>query len=123
MLLRAAFLWTALVAAPVNAQIAAASAGEERQDVSAFDHAGIVDDQALGTIVGRENLGLQIASANQRNTVSNNSVTGNSVTGTVAIDGNAFQNLQGLAVINANSGNNVAINSAMNVTINLAPMR
>ena len=29
-------------------------------------------------------------------------------------------NLQGLAVISANSGNNVAINSAMNVTINLA---
>ena len=48
-------------------------------------------------------------------------VTGTSTTGNVQIVGNAFQNLQGLAVINANSGNNVAINAALNVTVNLAP--
>ncbi len=123
MLLRAVFLLTAIVATPALAQTGAQTG--ERHDVSeaAFDSAGAVDDQALGTITGRENLGQMIANANQRNTVANNSVTGNSVTGSVAIDGNAFQNLQGLAVINANSGNNVAINSAMNVTINLAPMQ
>ena len=60
-----------------------------------------------------------IAAADQRNVVANNSVSGNSVTGDVVIDGNAFQNVQGLAVISANTGNNVAINSAMNVTINM----
>lgn len=80
-----------------------------------------VDDSALRQVTGREDTGTMIASSTQRNTVSNNSVTGNSVTGSVQIDGNAFQNLQGLAVINANSGNNVAINSSMNVTVNLAP--
>jgi hypothetical protein len=79
-----------------------------------------VNDGDLGKTTGREDTGTMIANATQRNTVANNSVTGNSVTGNVEIDGNAFQNLQGLAVISANSGNNVAINSAMNVTINLA---
>lgn len=73
----------------------------------------------LGRIAGREDTGTQVASATQRNTVANNSVVGNSVTGNIVIDGNAFSNLQGMAVINANSGNNVAINSAMNVNINL----
>lgn len=75
----------------------------------------------LGGVTGREDTGAMIASATQRNTVSNNSVIGTSTTGNVRIDGNAFQNLQGLAVISANSGNNVAMNSAMNVTVNLAP--
>ena len=87
----------------------------------AFAGAPAVADGALAQVAGREDRGTQIAIANQRNTVTGNSVVGRSVTGNVAIDGNAFQNLQGLAVISANSGNNVAINSAMNVTINLAP--
>jgi hypothetical protein len=88
-------------------------------DQAAFAAAAVTDGD-LGKAAGREDTGAMIASATQRNTVANNSVTGNSVTGNVEIDGNAFQNLQGLAVISANSGNNVAINSAMNVTINLA---
>jgi hypothetical protein len=90
-------------------------------DASAFDAGPAVDESTLGKVTGREDIATLIAQANQRNTVSNNSVNGNSVTGAIAIDGNAFQNLQGLAVISANSGNNVAINSAMNVTINMAP--
>lgn len=76
-----------------------------------------VDDASLSRETGREDIGTMAASATQRNTVANNSVIGTSSTGSIAIDGNAFQNLQGLAVISANSGNNVAINSAMNVTI------
>lgn len=82
---------------------------------------GAVDEADLGAVTGREDTGTMIASATQRNTVQNNSVTGTSTTGSVTIDGNAFQNLQGLAVISANSGNNVAMNAAMNVTVNLAP--
>lgn len=80
-----------------------------------------VGEADLGRVTGREDTGAMIASATQRNTVSNNSVTGTSTTGDVRIDGNAFQNLQGLAVISANSGNNVAMNASMNVTVNLAP--
>jgi len=92
----------------------------DAHDQDAFASAAVSDD-VLGKVAGREDTAKLIANANQQNTVANNSVTGNSVTGDVAIDGNAFQNLQGLAVISANSGNNVAINSAMNVTINLVP--
>ena len=86
-----------------------------------FAAGGALGEAELGGVTGREDIALLSAEATQRNTVANNSVTGNSVTGNIRIDGNAFQNLQGLAVISANSGNNVAINSAMNVTINMTP--
>lgn len=84
-----------------------------------FGTAAALGEADLGSIAGRTDVGTQVAAADQRNVVSNNSVTGNSVTGDVRIDGSAFQNLQGLTVISANSGNNVAINSAMNVIIHL----
>jgi hypothetical protein len=106
--------------APAPAQMAPAAVTQTGDGNQAAFSATAVTDGDLGKAAGREDTGAMIASATQRNTVANNSVTGNSVTGTVEIDGNAFQNLQGLAVISANSGNNVAINSAMNVTINLA---
>jgi hypothetical protein len=80
-----------------------------------------LDDGSLGQATAREDL-QQIATAQQTARVSNNSISGPSVTGNVAIDGNAFQNLQGLAVISANSGNNVAINSSLNVNIHFSPM-
>lgn len=121
----AAIVATAVVlqAGAAHAQsIAVAQPSEQAAPVhaqDAFANAAVTDD-VLGKVAGREDTAKLIANANQQNTVANNSVTGNSVTGDVAIDGNAFQNLQGLAVISANSGNNVAINSAMNVTINLA---
>jgi hypothetical protein len=100
------------------AKVSAAAVQVNESDQAAFGTAPLADGD-LGKATGREDTATLIASATQRNTVANNSVTGNSVTGDVQIDGNAFQNLQGLAVISANSGNNVAINSAMNVTINL----
>lgn len=89
---------------------------------SAFDETARVEDSALGRVAGREDVG-QIAFAAQTNAVNNNAVIGNSTTGAVAIDGNAFQNLSGLAVISANSGNNVAINAALNVNISLSSAR
>ncbi|ONF95209.1 hypothetical protein [Sphingomonas jeddahensis] len=108
-------------AAPAGAQNVTPSDPTPTASLDAFSGTPAVADGALAQVAGREDSGTQIAIATQRNTVSGNSVVGRSVTGNVAIDGNAFQNLQGLAVISANSGNNVAINSAMNVTINLAP--
>lgn len=109
-------------ATPAMAQQVPAVPDQATATPDAFADAAAVPTGDLERITGREDVGAQIAQADQRNTVSNNSVVGNSVTGNIAIDGNAFQNLQGLAVISANSGNNVAINSAMNVTINLRPM-
>lgn len=89
---------------------------------SAFSDETRVEDSALNRVAGREDLN-QIALANQVNQVKNNAVIGNSTTGAVQIDGNAFQNISGLAVISANSGNNVAINSALNVTISLSSVK
>jgi len=114
-IIRAAGLAIGLTAAPVLAQ------GQEPQQDAAFLQGSALSESDLSAIAGREDRGTLIAQADQRNTVQNNSVTGNSVTGTVTIDGQAFSNLSGLAVISANSGNNVAINSAMNVVINLGP--
>ena len=85
----------------------------------AFASSDRVSEKTLGSAAGRANVGA-IAQAEQNNEVTHNSVGANSVTGAVQIDGNAFQNLSGLAVISANSGNNVAINSAMNVNISLS---
>ena len=110
-----------LLASPGQAQEAvkpAAPVAEAKIDAGAFD-APALDDAGLRRTTGREDLGSMAAIATQRNTVANNSVTGTSTTGDIRIDGDAFQNLQGLAVISANSGNNVAINSAMNVTISM----
>ena len=118
-----AALATAVVASPAIAQQTVEPTDLQRGAApdAAFGTALAIAETDLGRITGREDTGAMIANATQRNTVSNNSVIGTSTTGTVRIDGNAFQNLQGLAVISANSGNNVAMNSAMNVTVNLAP--
>lgn len=84
--------------------------------------APVLDDAVLGAIAGREN-SRQVALAEQNAGVANNSVGDNVLTGDAVIDGNAFQNMSGLSVLNVNTGNNVAINAAMNVTIAIMPAR
>ena len=74
----------------------------------------------LATATAREDI-AQIATAQQTARVSNNSVNGTSRTGEVAIDGQAFQNFSGLGIVNANSGNNVGINAAINVNVTITP--
>lgn len=63
----------------------------------------------------------QAAVSDQVARVSGNSINGPSTTGQVSFDGAAFQNVQGLTIVNANSGNNVAINASLNVNLNFAP--
>ena len=75
-------------------------------------------EDALGAIAGREDT-TQISQADQVAGVSRNSVGDNVRTGDAKIADNAFQNLQGLSILNVNTGNNVAINAAMNVNISL----
>jgi hypothetical protein len=79
-----------------------------------------VAEDTLGAVAGREDV-AQEASAVQTAAVSRNSVGDNVSTGEARIDGQAFQNLSGLSILNVNTGNNVAINAAMNVTISLSP--
>ena len=75
-------------------------------------------DDALHGIAGREDT-QQAATANQTAGVSHNSVGDHVQTGDAQIDGNAFQNMSGLSILNVNTGNNVAINAALNVNISL----
>jgi hypothetical protein len=79
-----------------------------------------VDEAVLGAIAGRADTSM-VARSNQASTVADNSVGDNVATGDVRVDAQAFQNLQGLSVLNLNTGNNVSINSAMNVTIAINP--
>jgi hypothetical protein len=75
-------------------------------------------DSALGQIAGREDV-AQVSRADQVAGVSRNSVGDNVTTGEARIDGNAFQNMSGLSILSVNTGNNVAMNAAMNVNVSI----
>jgi hypothetical protein len=81
-----------------------------------FADGKVADDDALNGATAREDLSL-VARSEQANTVSRNSVSGVTTTGEISIADNAFQNASGLTVINANTGNNVAMNASLNVNI------
>ncbi len=98
-----------------------ASAGEDVTSETPFGSPAI-QDSALQTIAGREDTS-QVATATQTAGVSRNSVGDNSTTGDARVTDNAFQNLSGLSILNVNTGNNVAINAAMNVNITITPGR
>ncbi len=79
-----------------------------------------VTESALSDIAGKAGDPLQII-ADNRSVVADNHIVGNVTTGGVSIDGNAFQSLNGLAIVNANTGNNVAINASLNVNVAFSP--
>lgn len=83
-----------------------------------FADAKRVNDKTLHAVAGRADLS-QAVIANNSSNVSNNSVSGHSTTGTISLDGQAFQDLRGLSVLSANTGNNVSINASMNVNVAL----
>ena len=105
---------------PVSAADPVAASSDPVVDTGAFGAATPLNDAVLARETARADV-AQIAQANQAAGVSRNSINGDSVTGTVTFDGAAFQGLQGLSIVNANSGNNVAVNAAMNVNITLTP--
>ncbi|WP_052208946.1 hypothetical protein [Croceibacterium mercuriale] len=75
-------------------------------------------DSSLGQVAGREDVG-QVSRAEQVAGVSRNTVGDNVTTGEARIDGNAFQNMSGLSILSVNTGNNVAMNAAMNVNVSI----
>ena len=101
-------------AAPISPEPAPARSAGARFATPALD------DADLGAQAGRADLS-QEARNSQTAGVSGSSVNGTSRTGAVTIDGNAFQNMSGLTVVNANSGNNVAMNGAMTVNVAISP--
>jgi hypothetical protein len=81
-----------------------------------FGSAAPVDNSLLGSVTGQGDL-AQVVRAENTNNVSGNSVNGNSQTGTISFDSSSFQNLNGLSLLSANTGNNVSINSSLNVNV------
>jgi hypothetical protein len=79
-----------------------------------------VDDGQLRTIAGKTDL-AQIANAQNSGTVAGNTINGDSQTGTIRFDASSFQGMNGLSILSANTGNNVAINSAMSVNVTVHP--
>ncbi len=107
------FAWIVLVACP--------EAGfAQSLEQAPFRVGQKVSSDTLNAITGQADL-AQVIRANNTSTVSNNSVSGNSATGTISFDNGAFQGLNGLSVLSANTGNNVAINSSLNVNVTVAP--
>lgn len=96
-----------------------AAVAQEKQADAPFAATALGED-ALGAIAGREDV-AQVATAVQTAGVSRNSVGDHVATGDARIADNAFQNMSGLSILNVNTGNNVAINAAMNVTISISP--
>lgn len=80
--------------------------------------AAAVDDLELKAIAGRDDT-RQVALNEQSARVSQSSVGDNATTGEARVDGNAFQNMTGMSILNINTGNNVAINAAMTVNISI----
>ncbi len=81
-----------------------------------FGAAPPVDNAQLGAVTGQSDLS-QVIRAQNTSTVSGNSVNGPSETGTISFDPTSFQNLNGLSLLSANTGNNVSINSSLNVNV------
>jgi hypothetical protein len=82
--------------------------------VVAEDELSLTRGGAGLTITAGDN--ATVAGSSQDATSTNNSVEG-SVTGNSSISDGAFQGSNGFVILNSNTGNNVAINSSMNVNI------
>lgn len=89
-------------------------------ETALFGSAATVSETQLRKIAGREDTS-QASYAVQTAGVSSNSVGDHVTTGTAEISGQAFQNMSGLSILNVNTGNNVAINAAMNVNVSISP--
>jgi len=63
----------------------------------------------------------QTTTVTSTSTVEGNTINGDFTTGTVTLGNGALDNFNGLALFNINTGNNVAINSAMTVNVAIQP--
>ncbi len=113
-------LAAAAVASPALAEDAKPAPAEQSAPAakSVFADATPVDEGKLAKIAGKEDL-TQLTNSDQTNSVGGNSVGDNSNTGTISISDNAFNNMNGMTILNANTGNNVAINASIQVNIAL----
>ena len=109
-----------LAADPVALPAPSTPVAPVTSETRAFATSEPLDTQALNQATAREDIS-QVSQSNQANAVTGNSVGNQVRTGNVSFSDSAFQNQSGLTIINANSGNNVAINSSLNVNLNMTP--
>ena len=109
----------ALVIGAAFFAVPAFAADAELAPAGLFGAAAPVAVDELAGIAGAADVSMEVR-ANNSSEVSHNSVS-NSQTGAIGIDGQAFANMNGLSVISANTGNNVSINSSLNVNVALNP--
>ena len=112
----------AALAEPAAAIGQAETPPQAQAEPGPFATANRSDDETLQQTRGGAGLTIihgdngMIAGSAQDARSENNTVT-NTVTGDTNISDNAFQNSNGFLILNANTGNNVAINATMNVNI------
>ena len=85
-----------------------------------FAASSTVDGETLSHVTGKADTAMSVRAQNT-STVAGNAVVGQSQTGTISFDSASFQNMAGLSLLSANTGNNVAINSSLNVNVSIQP--
>lgn len=85
-----------------------------------FGAASAVAGNDLAKITGKADTSMTVR-ANNSSTVAGNAVIGQSQTGTINFDSGTFQNMAGMSLLSANTGNNVSINSSLNVNVSITP--
>lgn len=115
----AAFAFPAVAAAEQPAPFAIAPS----DGPAPFQAAPVVSDDVLSGAHAKADLSLidQIAAVHNSSTVADNTINGDFATGVVSIASDAFAGTTGLTLFNINTGNNVAINSSMNVNVAIQP--
>lgn len=111
-------LGCALVAAPAAAEEVKPAEAAKAEAATPFAEAAPLEETKLAKIAGREDV-AQVNEADLRNNVTGNNVGDNSETGDISFRDNAFSNSNGFTIVNANSGNNVAINASIQVNVAL----
>jgi hypothetical protein len=82
-----------------------------------------VSDTMLAETRGMADVRLveQTSTTTSTSTVEGNTINGDFTTGLITLGSGALDNFNGLALFNLNTGNNVAINSAMTVNVAIQP--
>jgi len=109
-----------IAAAAIGLAAAAPQDGTSPAPTAPFATAVPLSEGGLAAATAREDVN-QLAINRQTASVSSSSVSGTTQTGNASFAGNAFSNVSGLTVINANTGNNVAINGAITVNLTITP--
>ncbi|MGE4429448.1 MAG: hypothetical protein AB7E05_01765 [Sphingobium sp.] len=124
MLIGLALMVPAVPAAAQEGQAIPADTDSASGTLSAMSMFGVapLPDAELAATTGRQQENWMSATSTNSAVVRDNYVGDNVATGDVTVADSAFQNLNGIAMVNFNTGNNSSINAAMslNVQINYA---